>query len=211
MPPSVASAPGSIGKNRPVLLTASLSCLRVTPGCTVTVRSSALIDSTRFMRLTSMLMPPCTASRWPSSDVPTPNGMTGTLYSLASFTASATLAVLCANTTAAFCIALTSAVHGSSDSEHTIMKTFTTADIHDADPAKASVCETQFRTFGRIVIFGGPCTTVKIYEDHRQLKELVATPGAGRVLVIDGGASPRVGLMGDGMAETAMRNGWAGA
>jgi len=91
------------------------------------------------------------------------------------------------------------------------MKTFTTADIHDADPAKASVCETQFRTFGRIVTFGGPCTTVKIYEDHRQLKELVATPGAGRVLVIDGGASPRVGLMGDGMAETAMRNGWAGA
>ena len=42
MPPSDASAPGSIGKNRPVCLISSLSCLRVTPACTVTVRSSAL-------------------------------------------------------------------------------------------------------------------------------------------------------------------------
>ncbi len=100
MPPMEASAPGSMGKNRPVLLISSLSCLRVTPGCTVTVRSSALIDSTLFMRDTSMLMPPCTASRWPSSEEPTPKGMTGTLCSLASFTASATSCVLSANTTA---------------------------------------------------------------------------------------------------------------
>ncbi|MCY1519643.1 hypothetical protein D9M68_544000 [compost metagenome] len=89
-----------MGKNRPVLLISSLSCLRVTPGCTVTVRSSALTESTLFMRETSMLMPPCTASRWPSSDEPTPKGMTGTLCSLASFTASATSCVLSANTTA---------------------------------------------------------------------------------------------------------------
>ena len=33
---------------------------------------------TRFMRDRSMLTPPCTASRWPSSDEPTPNGITGT-------------------------------------------------------------------------------------------------------------------------------------
>jgi hypothetical protein len=72
MPPMLASAPGSMGKNRPVSLMASLSCLRVMPGCTVTVRSSASMDSTRFMRFTSMLMPPCTASRWPSSDEPAP-------------------------------------------------------------------------------------------------------------------------------------------
>jgi hypothetical protein len=72
MPPRLASAPGSMGKNRPVLLISALSCLRVTPGCTVTVRSSALTLSTWFMRLTSMLMPPCTASRWPSSEEPTP-------------------------------------------------------------------------------------------------------------------------------------------
>ena len=59
-----------------------------------------MIDSTRFMRLTSMLMPPCTASRWPSREEPTPKGMTGTLCALASATASATSCVLSAKTTA---------------------------------------------------------------------------------------------------------------
>jgi regulator of ribonuclease activity A len=88
---------------------------------------------------------------------------------------------------------------------------YVTSDIHDADPDKAAVCETQFRGFGRRTSFGGPCTTVKVFEDHRKVKELLATPGEGRVLVIDGAASARIGLMGDVMAEVAMRNGWAGA
>ena len=44
MPPMLASAPGSIGKNRPVSRSASFNCLREMPGSTVTVRSSALID-----------------------------------------------------------------------------------------------------------------------------------------------------------------------
>src|SRR5574343_37208 len=101
MPPMLASAPGSMGKNRPVDLISSLSCLRVTPGCTVTVRSSGLTESTRFMRETSRLMPPCTASKWPSSEEPTPNGITGTLCCAHSLTASATSCVHSANTTAA--------------------------------------------------------------------------------------------------------------
>jgi len=101
MPPMEASAPGSMGKNRPWSFTASFSALRVTPGCTVTVRSSALMASTRFMRLTSRLMPPCTASRWPSSEEPTPKGITGTRCWAARATVSATSCVLSANTTAA--------------------------------------------------------------------------------------------------------------
>ena len=101
MPPMDASAPGSIGKNKPVLLISSFSCLRVTPGCTVTVRSSALMLRTLFMRLTSRLMPPCTASKCPSSDEPAPKGMTGTWYCAANLTASATSCVHSANTTAA--------------------------------------------------------------------------------------------------------------
>ncbi|OQC07717.1 MAG: hypothetical protein BWX79_01833 [Alphaproteobacteria bacterium ADurb.Bin100] len=101
MPPMLASAPGSMGKNRPVSLMLSLSCLRVMPGCTVTVRSSAFTLSTRFMRFTSMLMPPCTASRWPSSEEPAAYGMTGTLCCAARRTASCTSCVLSAKTTAA--------------------------------------------------------------------------------------------------------------
>jgi regulator of ribonuclease activity A len=91
------------------------------------------------------------------------------------------------------------------------MQNFTTADIHDADPAGASVCESQFRSFGRLAAFSGPCVTVRVYEDHRQVKELLATPGQGRVLVIDGAASARIGLMGDSMAQAGAQNGWAGA
>ena len=100
MPPSDASAPGSIGKKSPVWRISLLSCMRVTPACTVAVRSSACTDSTRFMRDRSMLTPPCTASRCPSSDEPAPYGMTGTACRCASATTAATSSVLSQYTTA---------------------------------------------------------------------------------------------------------------
>jgi hypothetical protein len=78
IPPMDASAPGSIGKNSPVPRNASFSALRVMPGCTVAVRSSASSDTTAFMRDTSMLTPPCTARRCPSTDEPAPKGIIGT-------------------------------------------------------------------------------------------------------------------------------------
>src|SRR5689334_14535724 len=99
MPPRLASAPGSIGKNKPVWRISLFSCMRVTPACTVTVRSSGCTATTLFMRPRSMLTPPCTASRCPSSDEPTPNGITGTAYWSASLTTSATSSVLSQNTT----------------------------------------------------------------------------------------------------------------
>lgn len=88
---------------------------------------------------------------------------------------------------------------------------FSTAELHDANPGRVSVCETQFRSFGKHRCIGGPIYTVKMYEDHRPIKALVESPGGGRVLVADGGGSFRVGLMGDMMAANAIRNGWAGA
>jgi hypothetical protein len=100
MPPMVALAPGSIGKNRPVSLISRLSCSRVTPASTVTVRSSALTCTMRFMRDRSTLTPPCTASRWPSSEEPTPKGMTGTACAVAWETMKATSSVDSQNTTA---------------------------------------------------------------------------------------------------------------
>jgi hypothetical protein len=100
MPPSDASAPGSIGKNRPVSLISAFSCFRVTPAWTVHSRSSVATDSTRFIRDTSIVSPPCTASRWPSSEEPTPNGMIGKRCSRQASTASTTSSVDSANTTA---------------------------------------------------------------------------------------------------------------
>ena len=54
----VASAPGSIGKNRPVSRRWSLSCLRVTPASTRQSRSSALTSRIRFIAARSMETPP---------------------------------------------------------------------------------------------------------------------------------------------------------
>ena len=42
------------------------------------------------------------------------------------------------------------------------------------------------------------------------MKAAVESPGNGRVLVIDGGASLRHALVGGNLAAAAVRNGWAG-
>jgi len=99
MPPSVASAPGSIGKKRPVSRISRLSCSRVTPGCTVTVRSSGWTSTILSMRERSIDTPPCSASRWPSTELPTPNGITGTSCWSASARTAATSSVLSQKTT----------------------------------------------------------------------------------------------------------------
>lgn len=89
---------------------------------------------------------------------------------------------------------------------------FSTADLHDANEDLVAVCDAQFRSFGRRPCIAAPCVTFKVFEDHRLVRDhIAATPGDGRILVIDGGGSMRVGLLGDTMAERAMRNGWIGA
>jgi len=78
MPPMVASAPGSMKKQRPLSRSAWLSCLRVRPASTVASMSSALSRRTRFMRVMSRQRPPRWATTCPSSEVPAPNEITGT-------------------------------------------------------------------------------------------------------------------------------------
>ncbi|MBI3791817.1 MAG: ribonuclease E activity regulator RraA [Gemmatimonadetes bacterium] len=85
-----------------------------------------------------------------------------------------------------------------------------TADLFDAHPDKLQVLEAQFRSFGKVRAFSGPAATVHTFENHHPVKAFVEEPGEGRVLVVDGEGSLRVGLMGDRLAESAMRNGWAG-
>lgn len=88
---------------------------------------------------------------------------------------------------------------------------FSTSDIHDAHGEEVSVCDIQFRGFARWTRFAGPCATVRTFEDYRPVREALEQPGHGRVLVVDGGGSLRFALLGDRMAELAIRNGWAGA
>src|SRR3954447_3590373 len=100
MPPSDASAPGSSGKNRPWSRRCSLSCLRVIPGSTTQSRSCAFTASTLFMSRKSTDTPPRGALMWPSSEVPVPNGMTGTRCAAQMRTIAWTSSVACGNTTA---------------------------------------------------------------------------------------------------------------
>ena len=84
-----------------------------------------------------------------------------------------------------------------------------TTDVSDAHP-EAQVCDPVFRAFGGRSTFSGPITTLKVFEDNSMVREIVQTPGEGRVLVVDGGGSLRCGLFGGNLAVAAARNGWAG-
>lgn len=88
--------------------------------------------------------------------------------------------------------------------------TTTTPDLCDAFADDVQVAEPIFHSYGGRDFFGGQIVTVKCYEDNSRVKELVATPGHGKVLVIDGGGSRRRALLGDQLAQQAAANGWEG-
>ncbi len=87
---------------------------------------------------------------------------------------------------------------------------FATADLVDAHSDIVQSCEAQFRQYGGRVRFHGQIRTIKSAEDNALVKQTLATPGNGAVLVIDGAASLRCALVGDLMAGAAQKNGWSG-
>ncbi len=89
------------------------------------------------------------------------------------------------------------------------MPTHATTDLCDEHP-EIQVCDPVFQVFGGTVRFSGPITSVKVFEDNTLVKQALETPGKGRVLVVDGGGSPRCGLVGGNLAVSAAANGWAG-
>ncbi|GHA84013.1 ribonuclease E activity regulator RraA [Modicisalibacter luteus] len=89
------------------------------------------------------------------------------------------------------------------------MSHIVTPDICDAHPG-VRVLDPLFANFGGVDAFCGPVRTVKCFEDNSRVKEAVAEPGDGAVLVVDGGGSLRCALLGDMLAEKAADNGWAG-
>lgn len=87
---------------------------------------------------------------------------------------------------------------------------FVTCDLCDDNPENVRVCEPMFANYGGRTAFGGQIVTAKCHEDNSRVKELLATPGEGRVLVVDGGGSMRCALLGDLIGESAVTQGWAG-
>jgi regulator of ribonuclease activity A len=85
-----------------------------------------------------------------------------------------------------------------------------TSDRYDELGRRAIVCELPFRQFGGVRAFSGEIATVRCLEDNVLVKQRVAEPGNGRVLVVDAGGSLRCALVGDNVAGAALANGWAG-
>jgi len=89
---------------------------------------------------------------------------------------------------------------------------FKTTDLSDEheDDTSIQIAEPLFNDYGNIIAFCGPIATVKVFEDNVLAREMLETPGEGRVLVIDGEASTWCALLGDMVAQIASDNGWAG-
>jgi len=85
-----------------------------------------------------------------------------------------------------------------------------TADLCDAYPDLVKIVEPIFKNYGGKDSFGGEIVTVKCFEDNSRVKENAGKPGVGKVMVVDGGGSLIRALLGDLIAETALRNGWEG-
>jgi len=95
------------------------------------------------------------------------------------------------------------------------MIAFATTDLCDAHESALETGELQvmtpgLRSFGIRTTFAGPATTLKLFEDNSLLAEMVRTPGAGRVLVVDAGGSLRRAVLGGNLAKAAEANAWAG-
>lgn len=85
-----------------------------------------------------------------------------------------------------------------------------TTDLCDQYADQLQVAAPIFRSYGGAVAFAGPISTVQVYEDNVLVRAALADPGAGRVLVVDGGGSLRCALVGDQLAALGLGNGWAG-
>ncbi len=84
-------------------------------------------------------------------------------------------------------------------------------DVHkNTSDGSFRVLPPVFRDYGKRIKFAGPVTTVKCFEDNSLVKAELDTPGNGRVLVVDGGASLRRALVGGNLGAAGARNGWAG-
>ncbi|WHI46859.1 ribonuclease E activity regulator RraA [Microbulbifer sp. JMSA004] len=85
-----------------------------------------------------------------------------------------------------------------------------TPDLCDAYPDEVRVVDPMFINYGGRDRFGGQIVTIKCFEDNSLVRELVAEPGQGKVLVVDAGGSMRRACLGDMLAEKAAANGWEG-
>jgi len=87
---------------------------------------------------------------------------------------------------------------------------FLTTDLYDANEGRVAVLQPMLKSYGGKPRFAGQIVTLKLYEDNTLVREVLGEAGAGKVLVVDGGGSLRCALLGDQIAELAVKNQWEG-
>jgi regulator of ribonuclease activity A len=88
--------------------------------------------------------------------------------------------------------------------------TIATADLFDERGDELDSLGIQLQDIGGRIAFDGSIRTVRCFRDNALVKATLATPGRGGVLVIDGGGSLDLALVGDLIAGSAVENGWSG-
>ncbi|MCR2762861.1 ribonuclease E activity regulator RraA [Microbacterium sp. zg.B48] len=88
--------------------------------------------------------------------------------------------------------------------------TIATADLYDQRGDALNSLALQLHDLGGRTAFNGPIRTVRCHRDNALVKAVLAGPGNGAVLVIDGGGSLESALVGDVIAASAVDQGWAG-
>jgi len=87
---------------------------------------------------------------------------------------------------------------------------FKTADLCDDFVKELEICKQSFQSYGGRKAFSGPISTVKVFEDNVLVKNALQTIPEGHVLVVDGGGSRERALMGDMLADIAVKRNLAG-
>lgn len=83
-------------------------------------------------------------------------------------------------------------------------------DLYDAHRDLVQVAQPIFTDYGGVRSFHGAIATIRCHEDNLLLKQTLATPGNGRVMVVDGTGSTWCALLGDVLAGLAVQHGWSG-
>ena len=87
---------------------------------------------------------------------------------------------------------------------------YNTSELCDLFADNVEVVDAFFASFGVRYSFGGEVTTIKCFEDRGLIDRVLAQPGAGKVLLIDGGGSTRRALFDASSAQIAIDNDWEG-
>lgn len=90
------------------------------------------------------------------------------------------------------------------------MTSLRTSDLYDQHGEQLESCDLPFRNYGGIREFSGEIVTFRSREDNLILKDMIAEPGRGRVIVVDTEGVTRCAMLGDSMALKAHESGWAG-